>query len=185
MLTPLRKSYDQPRQHIQKQRHYFANKGLCSQNYGLSSNHVGMWKLDHKEGWVPKNWCFRTVVLEKNLQCLLDCKEIKPVHPKGNQSWIFIGKTDAKAEAAILWPPDAERGLIRKDCDSGQHWSQEEKGTMEDEMVGWHHQLNEYEFVQALGDGEGQGSLLCCSPQGQKESDNSQRVRLNNWTVHK
>ena len=123
-----------------------------------------MRKLHYKEGWVPKNWCFQTVVLKKNLECLLDSKEIKPVHPKGNQSWIFIGKTDAKAEAAILWPPDAESQLIRKDPDYGQHWSQEEKGTTEHEMVGWHHWLNGYEFAQAQGDGDGQGNLVCCNP---------------------
>ena len=103
ILTPWKESYDQPRQHIKKQRHYFANKGLSSQSSGFSSSHVWIWELDYKESWAPKNWCFWTVVLEKTLESPLDCKEIQPVHPKGNQSWIFIGRTDAKAEAPILW----------------------------------------------------------------------------------
>jgi len=106
-LTPWEKSYDQPRQHIKKQRRYFANKGPSSQGYGLSSSHVWMWDLDYKESWAPKNWCFWTVVLEKTLKSPWDCKEIQPVHPKGNQSWIFIGRTNAEAETPILWPPDA------------------------------------------------------------------------------
>ena len=106
MLTSWKKSYDQPRQHIQKQRHYFANKGPSSQGYGFSSSHVWLWELDYKESWAPKNWCFWTVVLEKTLESPLDCKEIQSVHPKGNQFWIFIGRTDAEAETPILWPPD-------------------------------------------------------------------------------
>ena len=130
----------------------------------------GYWELDHKEGWVPKNWCFLTVVLEKTLESPLDCKEIKLVNPNGNQPWIFIGRTDAKAEASVLWPPDAKSWLIRKDCDAGKDWRQE-KGTTEDEMVREHHWLNGHEFKQAPGDGEGQGSLPCCSPWGRKESD--------------
>ena len=123
-----------------------------------------MWELDHKEAWAPKNWCFWTVVLEKTLESPLDCKEIKLVNPKGNQSWIFIGRTDAKAEVLILWPPDVKNWLLRKDPDAGKDWRQEEKGMTEDEMVGWHHWLHEHEFEQTLGDGEGQGSLACCSP---------------------
>ena len=114
-----------------------------------------MWKLDHKEGWAPKNWCFWTVVLEKTLESPLDCKEIQPVHPKWNQSWIFFGRTDAEAEAPILWPPDTKRRLIGKDLDAGEDWRQKEKGTTEDKIVGWHHLLNGHEFEQALGDGEG------------------------------
>ena len=114
MYAPWKKSYDQPRQHIKKQRHYFANKGLSSQSYGFSSSHVRMWELDHKEGWAPKNWCFWTVVLERTLESHLHCKEIKPVNSKGNQSWIFIGKTDAKAEAPILWPPDERVDSLEK-----------------------------------------------------------------------
>ena len=130
MLTPWRKSYDQPRQYIKKQRHYFANKGPSSQGYGFSNSHVWMWELDYKESWAPKNWCFRTVMLEKTLKNPLDCKEIQPVHPKGNQSWIFIGRTDVEAETPILWPPDAENWLIGRDPDAGKDWRQEEKGTI-------------------------------------------------------
>ena len=122
----------QPKQHIKKQRHYFANKGLSSQSYDFSSSHVWMWELDHKESWVPKNWCFWTVVLEKTLESPLNCKEIEPVNPKGNQSWTFIGRTDAEAEALILWPPDAKNWLIGKDLDAGKDWGQEEKGTTKD-----------------------------------------------------
>ena len=119
-LAPWKESYDKLRQHIKKQRHNFANKGLYSQSYGFSSSHVLMWELDHKEGWAPKNWFFWTVVLEKTLENLLDRKEIKPVHPKRNQSWIFTGKTDAETEAPILWPPDVKSWLIRKDPDAGK-----------------------------------------------------------------
>ena len=124
----------------------FANKGLSSQSYGFSSSHVWMWELDYKESWVLNNWCSWTVVLEKSLESPLDCKEIQPIRPKGNQSWIFIGRTDAEAETPILWPPDMKNWLIGKDSDAGRDWRQEEKGTTEDEMVGWHHQLNGHEF---------------------------------------
>ena len=134
MITPWKESYDQPRQHIKKQRHYFAKPSI--QGYGFSSGHVWMWELDSKESWEPKNWCFCTVVLENTLESPLDCKEIQPVHPKGNQSWIFIAMTDAEAEAPIPWPPDAKYWLIWKDPDAGKDWGQEEKGTTEDEMVG-------------------------------------------------
>ena len=112
MLASCKKSYDQPRQHIQKQRHYFANKGPSSQSYGFSSSHVWMWELDYKENWAPKNWCFWTVVLQKTLESPWDCKEVKLVHPKGNQSWKFIGRTNAEAEAPVLWPTDAKNWLI-------------------------------------------------------------------------
>ena len=132
----LKKSYNQPRQHIKNQRHYIANKGLSSQGYGFSSSHVWMWELDYKQIWAPKNWCFWTVVLEKTLESPLDCKEIQPVHPKGNQSWIFIGRTDAEAETPILWPPNAKNQLIGKDPDAGKDWGQEENGMTEDEKVG-------------------------------------------------
>ena len=138
-LAPWKKSYDQSRQYIKKQRHHFANKVPSSQSYGFSSSHVGIWELDYKEIWAPKNWCFWTVVLEKTLESSLDCKEIQPVHSKGNQSWIFIGRTDAEPETPVLWPPDAKSWLIEKDPDDGKDWRQEEKGTTEDEMVGWHH----------------------------------------------
>ena len=117
------------------QRHYFANKGLSSQSYGFSSNHVWMWELDHKEGWTPKNWCFWTVVFEKTLESSLDYKEIQSVHSEGNQSWVFIGRTDAKAETPILWPPDVKNWLIWKDPDAGKDWSWEEKGMTEDRWL--------------------------------------------------
>ena len=125
-----------------------------------------MWELVCKEGWTLKNWCFQIVVLEKTLENPLDCKEIKPVNPKWNQSWIFIGRTDAEAEAPILWPPDVKSQLIRKDPDAGKDWRQEKKGVTDDKVVGWHYWLNGHEFEQAPGDGEGQGSLACCSPWG-------------------
>ena len=139
-LAPWKQSSDKPRQHIKKQRNYFAAKGLYSQSCGFSSSHVWMWELDHKEGWVPKNWCFWTVVLEKTLQNPLDSKEIQPVHPRGNQSWIFI-RTDAEPETRILCPPDAKNWLIRKDPDAGKD-KRQEKGATEDEMVGWRQWLN-------------------------------------------
>ena len=164
---------------IKKQRYYFANKGPSSQSCGFSSSHIWMWELDHKEGWTLKNWCFWTVVLEKTLESPLDCKEIQPVHPKGDQSWTFIRRTDAEAEAPILWPPDAKNWLTGKDPDAGKDWRWEEKGTTEYEMVGWHHQLNGHEFEQAPGDGEGQGSLACFSPWGHTDS----ATWLSNWTT--
>ena len=149
-----------------------------------------MWELYHKESWVLKNWCFWTVVFEETLENLLDSKEIKPVNPKVNQSWIFIGRTDSEAEALIFSPRDTKNWLIWKDPDAGKDWRQEEKGTTEDEMVGWHHWLNGHEFEQALGDGEGQESLACCSPWGHKESDrfeplkNSSSCRLRGYSWH-
>ena len=143
---PRKKSDDKPRQHIKKQRHHFVDKGLYSQSYGFSSSQVQMWELDHKEGRVPRNWCLWTVVLEKTLESPLDCKEIQLVHPKGNQSWIFIGRTDAEAETPILWPPDAKSWLIWKDPDAGNDWRWEEKGMTEDEMVGWPHRLHGHVF---------------------------------------
>ena len=146
MLTPWKQSYDQPRHHIKKQRHCFTNKGLSSQSYDFSSSHIWMWELDYKESWVPKNWCFWTVVLKKTLESPLDCKEIQPVHPKGNQSWIFIGRTDAEVKALILWLCDVKNWLFGKDPDAGKVWRQEEKGTTEHEMVGWHQRLNGHEF---------------------------------------
>ena len=145
---------------------------------GFSSSHVWMWELDHKKSWAPKNWRFWTGVLEKTLESPLDRKEIKSANPKGNQSWIFIGMTDAEAEAPILWPPDAKNWLIGKDPDVGQDWRQE-KGTTEDEKVRWHHWLNRHEFEQAPGIGDGQGSLACCSPWGRKGSDT---IEWLNWT---
>ena len=120
MLAPWKKSYDQPRQHFKKQRRYFVNKSLSSQSYGFSSSHVWMWELDQKESCAPKNWCFWTVVLERTLESPLDCKEIQPVQPKGDQSWIFIGMTEAEAETPVLWPPDVKNRLIGKDPDAGK-----------------------------------------------------------------
>ena len=133
-----------------------------------------MWELDHKGYWVLKNWCFQTVVLEKTFESPLQSKEIKPVNPKGNQSWIFIGMTDDKAEAPILWPSDAKNQLIGKDPDAGKDWGQEEKGRTEDEMVRWHHWLNGHEFEQALGDGEVLGGLAFCSPWSRRKSDTTE-----------
>ena len=133
----------------------------------------------YKKACVLKNWCFWTVVLDKTLESPLDCKDSKPVNSQGNQSWIVIGRTDVEAEAPILWPPDVKDWLIRKDPDAGKDWRQEEKGMNEDEMVGWHHQINGHEFEKALGDSEGQGSLGCCSPWSHKESDMTERL---NWT---
>ena len=180
MLTSWKEIYDQPRQHIEKQRHYFANKGPSSQGYGFSSDHIWMWELDHKGGWTPKNWWFWIVVLEKTLESPLDSKEIKPVNLKGNQPWIVTARTDAEAEAPILWPPDVKSWFTGKDLDAGKDWRQEEKGVSEDETVRWHHQLNGYEFGQTLGDSEGQGSLACCSPRGHKESDTTLQLNNNN-----
>ena len=183
MFAPWKKSSDQPRQHIKKQRYYFTNKGLYSQSYGFSCNHVWMWELDHKESWALKNWCFWTVVLEKTLESPLNYKESsKPVNPKGNQSWIFTGRTDAKAEALILWPPEEKNWPIGKDPDAGKDSRWEEKGTTEDEMVGWHHWLDGHKFEQAPGVGDGQGSLGCYSPWGHKESDMAEWL---NWTLDK
>ena len=169
----LKKSYDKPRQHIKKQRDYFADKVSSGQSYGFCSGHVWMWELDHKESWAQKNWCFWTVVLEKTFKSPLDCKETQPVHPKGNQSWIFIWRIDAEVEAPILWPPDMKNWLIGKDPDVGKDWRQEEKGMTEDEKVGWHHWLDGHEFEQALGDGDWQGSLECCSPWYGKDLEKS------------
>ena len=138
-----------------------------------------MWELDYKESWGPKNWCFCSVVLEKTLDSPLDCKEIQLVHPKGNQSWIFIGRTGVEAEIPILWPPSVKNWFIGKDPDAGKDWGWEEKGTTEDEMVGWHHQLNGHEFKLTPGVGDGPGSLVCCSPWGHKESDTTEQL---NWT---
>ena len=164
------------RQHIKKQRHYFANKGLSSQSYGFSSGHVWIWELDYKESWALENWYIWTAVLEKTLESPLDFKEIQPVHPKGNQFWIFIGRTDAEAKA---WPPDTKKWLTGIDPDVRKGWRRQEKGTIEDDMVGWHHRLNGEGFQQALGVGEWQGGLMCCSPWGHKESDTTEQL---NWT---
>ena len=136
-----------------------------------------MWELDYKESWVPKNWCFWTVVLEKTLESTLDCKEIQAVHSEGDQPWDFFGRNDAKAETPILWPPHVKNWLIGKDSDAGRDWGQEEKGTTEDEMAEWHHWLNECESEWTPGVGDGQGSLACSNSWGHKESDT-----LSDWT---
>ena len=166
---------------LSKSRHYFANKGPFSQNYGFSSSHVWMWELDYKESWVLKNSCFWTVVLEKTFESPLDCKRIQPVHPKGDQSWVFIGRTDVEAETPILWQTDVKNWLIEKDPDAGKDWRRKEKGTTEDKMVGWHHWLDGHEFEQSPEVGDGQGGLVCCSPWGHKESDMTEWTELN-WT---
>ena len=163
--------------HIKKQRCYIANKGPSSQSCGFSSSHVWMWELDHKDSWALKNWCFWTLVLEKTLESPLDCKEIKPVNPQGNKSWIFIGRTDAEAETPILWPPDS-KNFLEKTLMLGR-LKVEEKGT-EDEIVAWHHRLDGHEFEKAPGVGEGQGGLVCCSPWGCKESDMTEWL---NWRI--
>ena len=178
-FTPRKKSYDQLRQHFKKPRHYFTNKGPSSESYGFSSSHVWMWESDCKESWALKNWCFWTMVLEKTLESPLNFKEIWSVHLKGNQSWIFIGRTDAEAETPILWPPDAKNWLTGKDPDAGKDWRLEEKGMREDEIVGWHHRLNGHEFGWTPGFGDGQGGLVCCNPWGCKESDMTEWL---NWT---
>ena len=171
VLAPWKKSYDKPRQHIKKQRHYFSNKGPSSQSYGFSSSHVWMWELDHKEGWALKNWCFWTVVLKKILESPLDWEGIKPVNTKGNYSWIFIGRTDAEAEAAIPWLPNAKSQLIKKDPDVGK--TKGKRRVAEDEMARWHHCLNGHESEQTLGDSEGQGNHGVTKSQ----------TRLTDWTT--
>ena len=148
-------------------------------SYGFSSSHVWMLELDCEEGWVPKNWCFWTVVLEKTLEGPLDCKEIQPVHPEGVQPWDFFGGNDAEAETPVLWPPHAKCWLTGKDFDAGRVWGQEKKGTTEDEMAGWHHRLNGRESEWTLGVGDGQGGLACCDSWGRKESDMTEWL---NWT---
>ena len=140
---------------------------------------VCIWMLDHKEGWTLKKWCFWTVVLEKTLENPLDWKEIKSVNPKGNQSWIFTRRTDAEVEVPIIWPPDVKNWLIGKDPHAGKGWRQEEKGITEGEMVGWHDWFNGHEFEHAPGDGEGQGSLACCSPWGLIGSDMTEQLNNN------
>ena len=155
----------------------FTENGPSNQSYVFSSNHIPVWELDHKEGWAA-NWSFQIVVLEEILESPLDCKEIQTVNPKGNQSWVFIGRDDVEAETPTLWPPDVKNWLLGKDPDAGKEWRQEEKGAIEDEVVGWHHWLDGHEFEQAPGVGDGQGRLACHSPWGHKELDTAEL----NWT---
>ena len=176
MLAPWKKSYEQPRQHIKKQRHHFADKSPYSQSYGFSSSHVRMWKIIHKEGWAPKDWYFWTVVLEKTVESPLESKEIKPINPKGNQPWIFLRRTDTETP---IWPHDVKSQLTGKDPDAGKDWRQEEKGMTGEEMVGWHHWLNGHGFGWTPGVGDGQGGLACCSSWVRKESDMTEWL---NWT---
>ena len=173
MLAPWKKSYEKTRQFSKKQRHHFVDRCLYTQSYGFSSSHVWMWELDCKEGLALKNWCFWTVVLEKTFESPLGSKEIKSVSSKGNQPWIFI-RTDAEAEAPVLWLYDGKSKLTGKDTDAGKDGRQEEKGMMEDETVGWQHQHNKHESEQTLGDSEGQECLVCCS---------SNQTWLGDWTT--
>ena len=181
MLTPWKESYDQPIWHIEKQRHYFANKGLSSQDYGFSSGHVWMWELDCEESWALKNWCFWTVVLEKTLESPLDCQKIQPVHSEGDQPWDFFGRNDAKAETPVLWPPHMKSWLIGKDSDSGRDWGQEEKGTT-DGWDGWMASLTRWTWVWVNS-----GSLWWTGRPGVLRFMGSQRVGRDwatelNWT---
>ena len=172
MLAPWKNTYDKPKSRdISLWTKVHIVKAMV-----FSYSRVQMWELEHKEGWAPKNWCFRTVVLEKTLESLLDCKEIKPVNPKGNQPWIFIGRTEA--EAPIFWPLNGKSQLIGKAPDAGKDWGQKEKWMTEDEIVGRHHRLNRHEFEQAPRH-DGQGSLVCCSLWGHKESDRTEQLNNN------
>ena len=178
MLSPWKKSNDKPRQCIKKQRHYFAYKGPYSQSYGFSSSHVWMWELDNKKSWAPKNLCLWTVMLEKTLESPSYRKEIKTVNPKGNQHWIFIGRTNVETEAPIFWPFDVKSRLIGKDPDAEKDWKQEEKGSKENEMVGWHHLLNGHEFEQTPGDSKGKEAQRT-TVHGIVKS----QTRLSDWTT--
>ena len=178
MLTPWKESYDQPRQHIKKQKFYFARKRLSSQGYDFSSSHVWMWEFT-----IKKAECWRIDAFElccwRRLESPLDCKKIQPVHPKGDQSWVFIGRTDVEAETPILFPHDVNSWLIWKDPDAGKVWRLEEKGMTDDEMAGWHHRLSGCEFEKSPRVGDGQGGVAWCSPWYRKDSDTIERL---NWT---
>jgi len=163
---------------LKKQRHYFTNKGPSSQSYGFSSGHIWMWELDCEESWALKNWCFWTVVLEKTLESPLDCKEIQPVHSKGDQPWDYFGRNDAKAETPVLWPPHAKSWLIGKTLMLEGIGSRRKMGR-QDEMAGWHHWLDGCEFEWTPGVGDGQGGLACFNSWGLKELDTTERL---NWT---
>ena len=163
---------------ILKSRDITLQQSPSIQGYGFSSGHVLMWVLDCEESWVLKNWCFWTVVLEKTLESPMDCKQIQPVHFSGDQSWVFFGRTDAKAETPVLWPPPGKSWLIGKDSDAVRVWGQEEKGRTKDEMPGWHHRLNGHEFVWTPGVFDGQEGLACFNSWGHIESDRTERL---NW----
>ena len=178
MLAPWKNSYDKPRQCIKKQRHHFANKGPYSQSYSFSSSHAWLWELDHKEGWAPKNWSFWTVVLEKTLESPLDCK-IKPVNPKGDQPWVFIGRTDVEAEAPILWPPDSKIWFTGKDPDTGKDWGQEEKGRMRWEWDGWMASLTQWTWIWANREKVNDREAWHTVVHGVAKS----WTRLSNWTT--
>ena len=154
---------------------------LVKAMYGFSSGHVWIWELDCEESWMPMNWCFWTVVLEKTLESPLDHKEIQPVHPKGDQPWVFFGRTDVEAETPVLWPPHAKSWLTGKHSDAGRDCGQEEKGTAEDQKAGWHHRLDEHEFEWTPGDGDGQRGLACCDSWGRKESDTTEQLNSTDW----
>ena len=171
MIASWQESDNQPRQCVEKQRHYSADSGLYSQGYGLPSGHIRLWELDHKEGRMPKDWCLQTVVLEKTPESPLDSKEIKPVSLKGNQPWILVGKTDPEVEAPVFWSSDANSWFIGKVPDAGRDWGQKEKRASENGMAGWHLWCNGHELGQTLGDDEGQRGLTCYSPWGRKEWD--------------
>ena len=172
IITSWQESDDKPSQWVEKQRHCSADKGPYSQGYGLPSGHIRLWELDHKEDRMPKNQCHQTVVLQKTPESPLDSREIKPVNLKGDQSWIFTGRTDAKSEAPVFWTPDANRRLIGKVPDAVKDWGQKEKKVSDDEMAGQHHWCNEHELKQTPGEDKGQGDLACCSPWGHRVRHN-------------
>ena len=178
MTASWKEGDNKPRQDVEKQRHYSANKGPYSQDYGLPCGHVQLYELDHKEGRAPKSWCLHTVVLEKMPESPLDSKEIKPVNLKGDQPWIFTEKTDAEVEAPVFWSSEVNRRFIGKVPDARKDWRLKEKRVSDNETAGRNHQCNEHELGQTLGDGEGQEGLACCSPWGHKESDT-----LGDWTT--
>ena len=180
MSASWQESYDKPRQCLKKRRHHFAAKSSYSQRYGISSCHLWMLELVHKEGWVPKNWCLQTVVLEKTPESLLDSEEIKLINLKGNQPWIFTRRSDAEVETALFWSSDVNSWLIEKFPNAGKDWWQKEKRASVDERAGWHRWCNAHELGQTLGDGEGQRGRACYSPWGRKESGMTAWLKNNN-----
>ena len=185
MIPSWQESCDKLRQCVEKQRHSSADKGPYRDGCGLPSGHIQLWELDCKEGRMPNNWCLWTVVKEKTPESPLDNKEIKPVNLKGDQPWIFTGRTVAEAEAPVFWSSHVNRQLNGKVPDAGRDWGQNEKRASRDEMAGWHHWCNEHEFGQIPAEGEGQGSLACCSPWGCKELDTTGWLNNNSQFLHK